>query len=148
MELDFCSMGLALGLGQLSIHLLLSFQHSIFQENSTRTQRVHSAFRMAATQTETLTKPLIPIAVNNDLSPPAAQTNLKVVFGAMTLGKEGTASSPLNPLTDQPTNPKSRRRRSPHPHRRRRCCRHRCPPTTRSQRDRYRACLWNFRSFA
>ena len=47
---------------------------------------------MATTQTETLTQPLIPIAVSDDSSPPQAKTNLKVVFGAMTLGKEGTHS--------------------------------------------------------
>lgn len=63
--------------------------------------RVQSTVKMATTQTETLTQPPIPIAVNNDLSPPQAKTNLKVVFGAMTLGEEGSAFSPLRHLTYQ-----------------------------------------------
>jgi hypothetical protein len=51
---------------------------------------------MAATQTKTINQPIIPIAVNNDLSPPRAKTNLKVVFGAMTLGTEGITLLPPN----------------------------------------------------
>jgi len=60
---------------------------------------------MAATQTETITQPLIPIAVNDDLSPPQSKTNLKVVFGAMTLGKEGISFPHLSYITNQHTNP-------------------------------------------
>ena len=60
---------------------------------------------MAATQTQTIQQPLIPIAVNDDLSPQQAKTNLKVVFGAMTLGKEGISFSLLVYLTDQHTKP-------------------------------------------
>ena len=48
---------------------------------------------MASTQTETITQPLIPIAVSDDSQPSQAKTNLTVVFGAMTLGKEGTSLS-------------------------------------------------------
>lgn len=44
---------------------------------------------MAVAQTETVTQTLGPIAMNNDSPAPQAKTNLKVVFGAMTLGKEG-----------------------------------------------------------
>lgn len=41
---------------------------------------------MVTTQTETITQPLIPLAVSDDSRPPQAKTNLKALFGAMTLG--------------------------------------------------------------
>lgn len=41
------------------------------------------------TQTEMLDAAPIPMSINNDNGPVQAKTNLKVVFGAMTLGKEG-----------------------------------------------------------
>jgi aflatoxin B1 aldehyde reductase len=66
---------------------------------------VNITVKMAATQTETVTQPPIPLAVSDDLSPPQAKTNLKVVFGAMTLGKEGINLLLLVYLTDQHTNP-------------------------------------------
>lgn len=61
---------------------------------------------MASTQTETISQPLIPIAVSDDSQPSQAKTNLKVVFGAMTLGKEGTSYSTWVYTTDKHTKTK------------------------------------------
>jgi hypothetical protein len=72
-----------------------------------RTQRVHSTIKMAATQTETVQQSLIPIAVSDDLSSSPAKTNLKVAFGAMTLGKEGISSVPPWYATNHHTKPNS-----------------------------------------
>jgi aflatoxin B1 aldehyde reductase len=58
---------------------------------------------MAVTQTETVTRPLIPIAVSDGSRPAQVKTNLKVVFGAMTLGKEGNRIPRPGRATDQDT---------------------------------------------